>query len=88
MNTSRHLKNTELKNNENLVVGTQTAIEFQNIFFADLARLFISLDMPFHKINHPALKEFIGKYLKKVTPDESTLRTQYLPKLFNMVHFY
>jgi hypothetical protein len=74
------------KNKKNLhqtfVLDCPSTSASQNIneFTLDLSRAFIKADLPFYKINNPAIIEFLEKYTKEIIPDESTLRKNYLKK--------
>jgi hypothetical protein len=39
----------------------------------------VSVDIPIFKINNPEVRNFLLKYTQTDPPDESTLRTNYLP---------
>lgn len=53
----------------------------QKQFNEDLANMLLKCDIPFHKINNTSFKEFIESHTSFKTPDESTLRKIYLPKI-------
>ena len=53
-----------------------------SVYCEDLCRAFVSADIPISKVNEPQLKKFLTKYSNIDTPDESTLRRNYLPKCY------
>lgn len=52
-------------------------------FNADLCRTFLEANIPLYRVNHPSIIEFIKKYTNRDAPDESTLRRNYLPNLYD-----
>ena len=57
----------------------------QSQFFKDMCEMFISVNIPFHKVNNPHFKQFIEKYTGKTVPSEATLRKNYLPICYETV---
>ena len=51
-------------------------------FFADLTEALIRSNIPLNKIESDSFRNFLEKYTKKSLPNESTLRRNYLPNLF------
>jgi len=51
-------------------------------FSQDLCRLFVTAGFPWSKLNIPYVKVFFEKYTGKLVPDQSTIRKNYLPKLY------
>lgn len=82
--TIKHTRNYALWTKDPLIQKTliETS-DAKNIFFERLARLFIALNIPFYRLNHPELRLFIEDYCRKVCPDESTLRKYYLKPLYD-----
>lgn len=54
-----------------------------NKYYADLCDAFVSANIPFKKLSNGKLKEFLARYTNQPTPDESTLRKNYLPQIFD-----
>lgn len=54
-------------------------------FNSDLCRAFVSALIPWNKLKNPDLEGFLQKYTGKTIPDESTLRKNYLPNIYNSV---
>ncbi|OXA42455.1 CGG triplet repeat-binding protein 1 [Folsomia candida] len=52
-------------------------------FNSDLCRAFVSALIPWNKLKNPDLEGFLQKYTGKTIPDESTLRKNYLPNIYN-----
>jgi hypothetical protein len=51
-------------------------------FNKDLCRAFIGADIPLYKLNNPCLKQFLEQYTARSIPDQSTLRKNYAPHLY------
>jgi len=54
-------------------------------FVEELCDAFVAANIPFYKINHLSLKQFLAKYCRKDIPDESTLRKNYLKVCYERV---
>ena len=55
-----------------------------NSFSADLCKALVCSNIPWNKLNNPALRSFLEKYcINQKIPDESTLRKNYLPPLYD-----
>lgn len=52
-------------------------------FNMDLCQTFLEAGIPLNKVNHPSIERFIEKYTTHKTPDESTLRLNYVPNLYD-----
>ena len=48
----------------------------------DLCELFVSNDIAITKLNNNNFKNFFKKHFKVILPEESTLRKNYLPKIY------
>ena len=81
LKSKKHLENIEIqeKNQQEMLDSTT---DFTKIYYQDLATAFASAGIPFHKLSHPAIKEFLEKYINTKTPDETTLRKGYLKPIF------
>lgn len=54
-----------------------------NDYAMDLTTAFLQAGIPLYKVNNPGLKGFLEKYTKMSTPDESTLRKNYVEPIYN-----
>jgi hypothetical protein len=54
-------------------------------FHKDLCRVFVSAGISWNKLNNNEFQQFLEKYTGKIVPDESTLRKNYLPELYQDV---
>ncbi|XP_053964253.1 uncharacterized protein LOC128867182 [Anastrepha ludens] len=48
----------------------------------DLCKTLIVANIPLNKLNHPSVVQFIEKYTSQSVPDQSTLRRNYVPHLY------
>lgn len=48
----------------------------------ELCRALVETDIPFTKLDHPEFRTFLEKWTSQKTPDESTLRKNYLPRQY------
>ena len=56
-----------------------------NAFVEDMCEMFLAAGIPWNKATNHKFVEFMQKYASKRVPDESTLRKNYLPKLYTKV---
>lgn len=85
--TSKHTKCASLKK-----LPTQQLLKRENVtnsqgpayspFFKDICHAFVAADIPLNKLQNPVLKQTLEKYSKLSIPDESTVRKNYLPKVY------
>lgn len=85
--TSKHIKSASLKK-----LPTQQLLNLQNVtnsqgsavspFFKDICHAFVAADIPLNKLQNPVLKQTLEKYTKLPIPHESTVRKNYLPKVY------
>lgn len=55
-------------------------------FFKDLCELFVGCNIPFNQLNNMIFKKFLKKYCpNQVIPEESTIRKNYLPVIYEDV---
>lgn len=54
-----------------------------NTFAMELTKCFVESNIALHKISHPSMVKFIEKHTKYAAPSESSLRTKYLPILYD-----
>ena len=79
LNKEKKISNQTLEQN----LTRKTESEEDIIFKEKLTEAFISANIPLHKLNNPKLKSFLNEYLKKKIPDESTLRKNYVQKIYS-----
>lgn len=53
-------------------------------FQMDLCRTLLAANIPLHKIEDPAVIDFITKYTDHAPPSRTLLRTKYVPQLYSM----
>lgn len=56
-----------------------------NSYNLDLCKMLLAANIPLYKINNPAVKTFLQKYTKTPVPSETTLRTKYMPSIYESV---
>lgn len=90
LETTQHLKNVGRKRGGNtsqslLTTLQETTDQHRNSgkFQMDLTKCFLEANIPLHKISHPSIVKFVEKHTKYAAPSETTLRTKYLPVLYN-----
>jgi hypothetical protein len=44
----------------------------------DLTKMFIKANLPFYKLDHPAVKEFLNKWTENKAPNRTTLTKNYV----------
>lgn len=84
INTNKHIKNSKDKslstiNKQQLVSNITKKLPF----YEDLCSSLLRANIPLKKINNKAFREFLSKYIKHDIPDESTLRKNYVPEIYN-----
>lgn len=62
---------------------SKTKIDKQSEFFFDLTKVFSQSAIPLRKIDRPEWQEFLKKYTEFSVPDSSTLRKNYVEKVYN-----
>jgi hypothetical protein len=83
--TAKHIKCATLKKPEQRLLTNLEENKpgpANSEFFQDISRAFIAADIPLNKLQHPVLREILEKYTKLPIPDESTVRKNYLPKVY------
>jgi hypothetical protein len=87
LQTAKHLRQSQ-KNVPSRTTPTSTqlflseAIGKNKEFCMDLAGMLVSADIPAAKLDNPSVREFFSKYCKHELPSESTIRKNYIPKLY------
>ena len=75
------LKKSKLK--QQTISSTTAAADASATLHRDLCEAFLCANIPMWKLENPKLKSFLETYTKKNIPNESTLRKNYVPKLFD-----
>lgn len=85
--TSSHVAATNRKGpRQHLLTEKTVASTSKNEFYVDLCEAFLASNIPLNKLNNRNLKGFLQKYCKNQNiPDESTLRKNYLPAIYQSV---
>lgn len=84
----QHQKNVAGKERQQTLVqvaSSTNTIDGENEFYKDMCKMMVAANIPWFKLENPAVKEVLEKYMSRKLPDESTLRKNYLPNLFNEV---
>lgn len=82
--TQKHKLNATKKSNGGNF-SVQQPLVLQNDrsgYFSDLTEAFTKANIPLNKINDENIARFLEKYTGCKSPDESTLRKNYLPKIY------
>lgn len=91
LQTAKHISSAERKSqggsgsSQSLLTTLPQDIDASrnsSVFAMDLTKCFLEANIPLHKIAHPSVVKFLEKHTKYSTPSESTLRTKYLPTLY------
>lgn len=56
-----------------------------NSYNLDLCKMLLEANIPLFKINNSAVKTFLQKYTNSPVPSETTLRTKYMPSIYESV---
>jgi len=51
-------------------------------FYFDLCVAMVAINAPWNVLNNPVFKRFLEKYTNRGVPDESTIRKNYLTKVY------
>ena len=89
LKTALHLRNLErytARPERQLLLGEVQATGRKE-FFVDMCEAFLAADIPWRKLDQPKLRKFLEKYTQNAIPDQSTLRKNYLPRLYSKVSF-
>jgi hypothetical protein len=93
-NVSKHFKSIKhISKEEQLNDGPTTEFidnalkraevkQIKNEYFADMTKALIEANIPIEKLNHPSFRNFLYKYNKQNVPNPTTLRNNYVPKLY------
>lgn len=57
--------------------------EDQKTFNFELAEMLVGANIPLHKLDNPFLRKFLEKYTHFEIPRETTIRTEYMPRLYD-----
>ena len=89
LKTAIHVKNlARFKNRPSRQMLLNEATATPSPFFQDLCETFLAAGLPWTKLNHPKMQEFFEKHTERTIPDESTLRKNYLPRVFSKVQHF
>lgn len=84
MQGAAHKAKAQQKNQLQQTLLTQpTSSNLSSNFYADLTRAFVAANIPWNAIENPVLRQFLQKYCKQNIPSESTLRKNYLDRIYN-----
>lgn len=89
--TSLHIAGLQKKGPRQLLINASTMSTSsskckQNQFSMDLCEALLASNIPLHKMNNPTLKQFLKMYcLNQNIPDESKLRINYIPTIYQHV---
>ena len=91
-NTAKHKINFErysrASGSKQQFLTTPREVQNPEKFPLDLCEAFLSADIPFKKLDNTKFRKFLESYCKKIVPDESTLRKNYLPQCFENVSVF
>ena len=82
---AKHKKNSALffaDSSKQTYLSSPSKPNVKSEFFADLTEALVRSNIPLNKIESDSFRNFLEKYTKKSLPNESTLRRNYLPNLF------
>lgn len=88
MQTAMHVRRSRVpagqEGSANNQLFLSESIDRNDEFCMDLATMLVSADIPVWKLDQPPVREFFSKYLKSELslPSESTIRKNYIPKLY------
>ena len=90
LKSALHKKNTASKVRQTTISEAISQPEMKDAedrdeFTADMCRMMVAANIPWNKLQNPVVKEVLGKYTGRNIPDESTLRKNYLPSLYDKV---
>lgn len=79
MATKKHILNTESFNSD--INETETVPKTDEFYF-DLCRAMVSINVPWNSLSNETWRNFLQKYTQKNIPNESTIRKNYLNKVY------
>ena len=87
LSSAKHLNTIKLQQSNKKQIGIEESINIQiksvpNEFYSDICSMFVQTNTPLYRLNHPAMQTFLKKWTNQLPPDESTLRKNYLPQMF------
>lgn len=80
INTTKHQRLSNRSSSQPLIKET---VNKQQVFCNDIASMLVEADIPVSKLDHPAVRQFFAKYVQHNLPSESTIRKNYIPKLYD-----
>ncbi|XP_076056430.1 uncharacterized protein LOC143034359 [Oratosquilla oratoria] len=72
----------QLGSTELLTNHSNPPISRKKSFNEELCNMFVSADIPLHKLNNPIVKKFLAKHSGNVIPDQTTMRKYYLSEIY------
>lgn len=84
-NSATHLSNADRKNaskQKQSFLSLKLGTEPKDVFHLRLCEALAAANIPVATLHNPVLKSFLEEFCNKKVPDESTLRKNYLPQLY------
>lgn len=83
-NAEKHQSRLLIWNRNKLKQKTiaETTQHGPNAFYQAMTKLFVKMNIPFKRMNHPEWKQFCLEFCERTAPDESTCRHYYLEPLY------
>lgn len=81
--TQKHKLNSTSCSSSKVVQQILPFKETQSQYFKDLTEALVKSNIPLNKINNSNFSNFLQQYTGKKSPDESTLRKNYVQQLYN-----
>lgn len=72
----------QLGSTELVTSHSNPPISRKKSFNEELCNMFVSADIPLHKLNNPIVKKFLAKHSGNVIPDQTTMRKYYLSEIY------
>lgn len=87
LKTALHIKNLERfsARPERQLLLNEVQGNGKTEFFTDMCEAFLAADIPWKTLCQPKFRGFLEKYTENTIPNESTLRKNYLPRLYTKV---
>lgn len=85
--SKRHKEQVKLKDQANLRQQKiyETGESSRSEYIKDLCKMALATNIPFTRLNHPVLEEFMRKYAQQRPVDRTTLTKNYLPLCYEEV---
>lgn len=88
METGKHLSSLKRKTGnvgektQSMLTTLNEKFRDTNEFNVDLTECFVKSNIPLYKLREPAMIDFLEKHTKYAAPSESSLRSKYMPKIY------